>query len=826
MMLVKSRMHIVLIGVFAISLISGCKESGRENQPSTDSEARMVDGAQVDVIETKTTTQTQDFFNNAVQPHLDFCRTCHIPGGVADIGTAQPEYQNRFLLSGNVDLDYDNLNKAWTDMGMGVESNPLLKKPSDIAEAHSGGQPWPLTSNPYVSMQQLLTCWSDATRCEFGVVESETPANANSLLGSRHARSLIDEFCDGQPDDAVVPQDPRSLVQPGVNEGRAVAFNAYWQDCTGPGNNPIQRAQTCGEYRNRVEEGRALIQTKLSFHVNKSFATAGRYYNLWKRWGLSERPDNFDEMVRARYGLPVAPFNNPYPLPGEDPEQTGGGSGQLPLGLTQILDKEGGYTGNISISCQICHGGDIAALGEAGAPSSVPGLGSYTLDVQLLITDLVIPLPAGVNMSPGVTNAMGLSGLLISFLDPDSMGMYWGNIIPMQFPGNTRGGGDTKMPPLWNTSQRPRKFWDGGLSADAARLDSAILNLADTMAKPLGNDKSHNKAVRDKVEIDSIKVQAYVDSITAPQYPFTIDEAMAEQGAVLFHSKDLWANGANADIPRPPTNGSCAGCHGAYSPRYVNDPAFLEDPRLEGIAGYIAPLDQIRTDGERSKSFTKPLTEAFSTSWLAYPEGSPGYQSPDDKTTKEELRDNNIFRSGKRVAGACNWQGYYPEDVRGYLAPPLYGIWATAPYLHNGSVPDLWTLLTPAERPAVWRRKLTEKLDNESHYDTQSSAYDQDRLGWKYDTLICDGSPGEVPLSNCEPVNPKPGAIARQNFWQFLGTLDTLGYQVRQPISRKNIERRKIFSTHDYAKSNTGHDFTRSLGEGEKRAIIEYLKTL
>jgi hypothetical protein len=38
----------------------------------------------------------------------------------------------------------------------------------------------------------------------------------------------------------------------------------------------------------------------------------------------------------------------------------------------------------------------------------------------------------------------------------------------------------------------------------------------------------------------------------------------------------------------------------------------------------------------------------------------------------------------------------------GYVAPILSGVWATAPYLHNGSVPTMWHLLTPAERPAVF----------------------------------------------------------------------------------------------------------------------------
>ena len=34
-----------------------------------------------------------------------------------------------------------------------------------------------------------------------------------------------------------------------------------------------------------------------------------------------------------------------------------------------------------------------------------------------------------------------------------------------------------------------------------------------------------------------------------------------------------------------------------------------------------------------------------------------------------------------------------------YAAPLLSGLWLSAPYLHNGSVPTLWRLMTPSERP-------------------------------------------------------------------------------------------------------------------------------
>src|SRR3546814_17267558 len=47
----------------------------------------------------------------------------------------------------------------------------------------------------------------------------------------------------------------------------------------------------------------------------------------------------------------------------------------------------------------------------------------------------------------------------------------------------------------------------------------------------------------------------------------------------------------------------------------------------------------------------------------------------------------------------------------GYLAPPLYGVWSTAPYFHNGSVPNLWEVLKPSERKPIWRRTSAPPID-------------------------------------------------------------------------------------------------------------------
>ena len=122
-----------------------------------------------------------------------------------------------------------------------------------------------------------------------------------------------------------------------------------------------------------------------------------------------------------------------------------------------------------------------------------------------------------------------------------------------------------------------------------------------------------------------------------------------------------------------------------------------------------------------------------------------------------------------------SWFSDYGEhpvlvDVEGYVAPPLDGIWATAPYLHNGSVPTLWHMLHPDERPEVWKR-------SEDGYDTE-------RVGLEVET------PPAVP----EGLDPR--------------------------------QRRQYFDASIPSHSVDGHRFPEKLSLEERRAVLEYLKTL
>ncbi|HSW13631.1 MAG TPA: hypothetical protein VLI06_12375, partial [Solimonas sp.] len=177
---------------------------------------------------------------------------------------------------------------------------------------------------------------------------TDTTTKEHPLLGGPRGGNVWANFCAGKGDEAVLPRDPRELLVPGVNEGRAVAFNAYWRSC----DNVTARPQTCGELRAQsglgrfVAHGQGEAGTPLSFaggQENPSGLDAEAYNRLWEVWGLPGRPDNFDELVAQRHGSPLTPWRNPYPLPGENPNdpKLDGGSGQLPLAYTQIRKADG-----------------------------------------------------------------------------------------------------------------------------------------------------------------------------------------------------------------------------------------------------------------------------------------------------------------------------------------------------------------------------------------------------------------------------------------------------------------------------------------------------
>jgi mono/diheme cytochrome c family protein len=520
--------------------------------------------------------------------------------------------------------------------------------------------------------------------------------------------------------------------------------------------------------------------------------SAQTYNGMWREWGLSTRPDEFDDLVAERWGIPLAPWRNPYPLPGEDPNATDGGSGQLPAALTQLRDEQGRYLGEMSFNCHWCHSGKVGDASEGSGLGTLYGSGNSLLDVSAGFSKFFDGLTG---LVPVVANKVRGTGDILLYpaiaaLDVDRAQHYNESLVAAPAQGSV------DYPAWWNAGHRTRRFHDGSFAMDDARPVMGFFMPLFTRTNVL--DLQHGRAWIDERAKD---VQLWLESLRAPAYPGPIDRTLAEAGALIFHSRDLFAAESESSLSRPAGgNGSCATCHGVYAPRFVQDPAYLERPELEGLAAYVVPIDLIDTDPARYASLNEGLRETLRWSWWSY--------------------------GTNDAPGAC----FGPVEQGGYLAPPLYGVWATAPYFHNGSVPNVWGVLAPHERPKIWRRvsapapaALTSAFMG---FDTNlARAYDHQRLGWRYEELAC-GDPVLEPALDCTAVdseaNPAAEALRAQSFDDVWFSWNI----APQPQDARTLEERKIYNTHKYSQGNYGHDFTAVLTDGERRALVEYLKTL
>ncbi|MBN50538.1 MAG: hypothetical protein CMN85_13480 [Spongiibacteraceae bacterium] len=790
------------------------------------------------------------FFARSIQPALENCRLCHVPGGPADVADGDALQ----LHATNTSEDYARLFAAWQSLDKGVLNNRLLTMPSDSALRHSGSTPWPTSSSSFLAMKTLLACWDDPANCALNNV---TPEQLAPLLGSKRGRHIWASYCEGETASStkLLPPDPRTLIQAGraeVSGDRAVHFNGWWEDCHAADELENERqATTCGEYISRRQRGLEFLTNELAV----GSLSVSDFRNSWETWGLSERPDNFDQLYTLRYGLNFSVFPNPYPLEGEDPNNCAttenpdcdGGSGRLPMGLRLLKDSGGNWTNNIgTAACFTCHGGQVGDP-LAGDPQLIGfenfGLGNNNYDVIMAAHDgspfKEVPIvggaipPADPNAlfnvgikQRGQNNAVGAFEFLNTILDLDSLGI---NPNPLKNMKGIGGAQDVShplahtqdTPAWWNMGSRPRKFFDAGVSNDSTRIIMA--------AGPgeFGELFSFSgEYYRNRIEEWDQDLEAFFLSLVSPVYPEEIDAALAEQGAVLFHNKDLWNEEGNADRPRPEGgNGSCASCHGAYSPRYVNDQAFLADPVLEGVASHIVTLDVIGTDTARSDMLTTTLRRGWDTTYWAYPEADPGYVAPEDKDPVTESLDD-MLPDEERLNGACGWQ----KEIIGYQAPPLYGVWATAPYLHNGSVPNLAALLDSSKRSQIWQREIqTEVFEQGSveikGFDQRLSAFDFENVGWKSRALSCSEIPGSDQL-NCSPSDDE-GPSMQQLVQNYLNSaISWAGLITIADPAPEGIDKRLVYDTRILGNDDAGHEFSDVLTDAERKAIIEYLKTL
>jgi hypothetical protein len=214
--------------------------------------------------------------------------------------------------------------------------------------------------------------------------------------------------------------------------------------------------------------------------------------------------------------------------------------------------------------------------------------------------------------------------------------------------------------------------------------------------------------------------------------------------------------------------------------------------RIERLWDVIAKLEPPKypfaidlTAAERGKVVYAESCQKCHGTYERFPTGRPIPQPPVFNTLEEVGTDADRLLANtdqlKGLIGTSPLKDLVQAQVKpqGYYATRLEGTWADYPYMHNGSVPTLHDLLEkPERRPKAW------SLDRPGEEDR----FDKAKVGYTV---------------------PARGTIDRDK-------VETLGRRGARDIYHVDRE----------GHSNKGHDFGTDLPEADKRALIEYLKTL
>ena len=304
----------------------------------------------------------------------------------------------------------------------------------------------------------------------------------------------------------------------------------------------------------------------------------------------------------------------------------------------------------------------------------------------------------------------------------------------------------TELPPVepmawWLMKYKQTDYW----YADANPFDAAHFSGNFTTPHPEVNE---NRAEHVQTVAKGL---AFARETTAPPYPRSLNVNLVQTGADLFHGR----------IKPQHSSGfkTCSNCHGSYDKKHSH-------PDLSIPGGWNVSYNH-------SKQLRDVKTDA------AYNATLQKFRPIADHINKME-----VYYTAKGTPELTPRVGV--PNKSGYVAPPLVGVWATAPYFHNGSVPNIEAVLNSALRPAIWSRNCEDP-----------HAYDLEHVGLKF-----------KPLTEAE--FDQNATIAKQASY----------------LSKAAIDHQSIYDTRGFGRGNQGHTFGDHLTIHERTSIIEFLKSL
>ena len=313
-------------------------------------------------------------------------------------------------------------------------------------------------------------------------------------------------------------------------------------------------------------------------------------------------------------------------------------------------------------------------------------LGYYVVNIAARTSQDSSPLGWGF----GRFDALGRGGNLV-FLQLDS-----DNLRPANAP--------VSIPALWSSWEYDWVQWNGSIQHPLARNIAQVIgvnaNLFTSPNDPFTPSVDQSDPFRSSVDTKAlIRLEKLVTKLKPPPWPKVfpaIDTRLAARGKDLYHGDE--AKGVK---------NLCAHCHVA---------ATLPEPNVHGqrLHAHMIPQQEVGTDATHATNFKARTAKTGALEQVV------GEERLSAKQAIKLITDEIMKRDGIPLDGYNEWRAELE-----YIARPHTGIWATPPYLHNGSVPNVYELLSP------WEQR------HGCFYLAPNLEYDPRRLGFV--VRECDG---------------------------------------------------------------------------------------
>ena len=316
------------------------------------------------------------------------------------------------------------------------------------------------------------------------------------------------------------------------------------------------------------------------------------------------------------------------------------------------------------------------------------------------------------------------------------------------------------FPWIWGIKYMAMLHYNGNSNSVILRNVGQSLGLGSLVLSKEGDStvNIHNLG-RLEALVHKIQVPSW-EKVFAGVSELQINQQLAERGRQIYEAQ-------------------CMHCH--ESNKFVG-------PRRELRLYKMMPLKELGTDPMAARNavtavgqlqFEDAIFTGVDRIKLRYYEKHNMSEKEQAELEYRDIRGKEFFRDTLNGYEKQRSQGLDYGDApvgTGYKARHLAGVWATAPFLHNGSVPSLWDMLNP-----VWKRPKV--------FNVRDKEFDPIKVGLKYD---------------------------REK--NLMGI-------------RKNCEKgeQKCFDTSITGNSNEGHEgkyYGTELPDSDKHALIEYLKVL